>query len=1723
MDAFKLRDRIIEEYKHYVTSFIRIQDPRIARKVNDTINRGLLWPDPLIQINPFFEAGESINDLVQENILHPLCEKIFADKRKQPSKPLQLYRHQSEAIKAASVGANYILTTGTGSGKSLAYIIPIVNYVLRNTEHRGIKAIIVYPLNALANSQLGELDRFINEGFPDRKGPVRFARYTGQENDEQKNEIIANPPDILLTNYVMLELIMTRPKERKLINAASGLKFLVLDELHTYRGRQGADVALLVRRAREYFNAPDLQMVGTSATLAGPGSLASQKEEVASVASKLFGSPVKPEHVIGETLRRITPEEDIESEEFKNLLKQVIESDTPYPVSFNEFITDPRAIWLESKFGVTRSKERHLVRVKPRSIRGRSGVASELSAITELGKDESSRIIQDGLRSGNTCEPSPDTDKPPFAFRVHQFISPSETVFTTLEKPEDRNITLSGQYYAPGEGNKILMPLVFCRACGQEYYCVRKRPDNSENTVHFEPREVYDRISNPEEGVAGYLYFSDSSPWPEEYEEALRRIPEDWLENQGGVPKLPKSRRHWLPKVVRIDTSGKISSEGLPYAFMQAPFRFCPSCGVAYGTQQRSDYPKLASLGTEGRSTATTILTLSAIRELLRDKKLSREARKLLSFTDNRQDASLQAGHFNDFIEIGILRAALYYAVAANGDHGLTYDNLVDGVFKALDLPLEAYSIDTDVVFQAREDREIAFKNVLGYRIYSDLKRGWRVNTPNLEQCGLLRIEYRNLKEVCSLEDLWKNAHSSLVSASASSRERILLTFLDYMRRELAVRIGYLSKTDQERIKQRSSQYLRDPWALDEDEIPEFSRILFPTSRPKGEKSKTNRYVSARGGFGKFLRTASTFPDYHDKFTLDETDEIILQLLEILRKGGLVEQVTESRSSQKVKAYQLKAASMVWKMGDGNTPFRDPIRMPSAPDKETLPNGFFKNYYKNVAMHTLGFEAREHTAQVRSSVRELREEQFREGKLPILFCSPTMELGVDIAELNVVNMRNVPPNPANYAQRSGRAGRSGQPALVFTYCGKGRSHDQYFFARPELMVAGAVAPPQIDLSNEELIRAHLHSIWLTETGISLGASLKELLDLSGTEPSLELLGHIEDEISKPAASACTLSRADKVFHDIIPDLEKSHWYSEDWFNREIEHAAENFESATGRWKHLYRSALSQLKQQNSIIADASRSSKDKERARRLHREADKQLQLLTNDSDVYQSDFYSYRYFASEGFLPGYNFPRLPLSAYIPGRRHGHDEYLSRPRFLAISEFGPRAVIYHEGSKYEINRVIFMIEGKEPVTGSIKLCAHCGYLHQITDDVGPDLCEKCGKPLGLSMHNMFRMRNVSARRRDRISADEEERQRFGYELKTAIRFSDRGTGASFRTASIKKDDKILARLEYGPAATLWRINKGWKKRKKDTGPGFVLDTEKGRWEKQSALEGDPEDPMGPSTKRVIPYVEDTRNCLLFHPSKHLEISQFRSLQAALKNAILIEFQLEDNELSAEALPEWETPELILFYESSEGGAGVLCRLFEDPGAMSRIMKQALELCHFDPETGEDQLKSEFAEEECTRACYDCLMIYGNQKDHPFLDRHEIHDYLLELRNADVSISPGESTKEDHLKKLRNLCDSELEKEWLDLLTENNLHLPDKAQTLFEECGTRADFYYSKHNAVIFIDGPDHDKPAIAEKDRIKRECLENNGYIVLSFSYRNKSHWLDTCAGYSSVFGYGKT
>lgn len=1737
MNVFTLRRQLIDEYSDYIKSFIHIKDAKIAEKVSDELKAGFLWPDPLIQLNPSFEPGATIEDLVGAGTLHQECKKIFR-KGKSEKDPngtvLRLHRHQEEAIQAARAGNNYILTTGTGSGKSLAYIVPIVDHILRTGSGKGIRAVVIYPMNALANSQEGELQKFLCFGYPNKKGPVTFARYTGQENDEKRQQIIANPPDILLTNYVMLELLLTRPYERALISSAKDLRFLVLDELHTYRGRQGADVAMLVRRASQAFGSKRIQYVGTSATIAGPGTFEEQQAEVAKIATTIFGALVQPENIIGETVRRSTPERNLTDPAFLEALKKRVKDRSAKPPSkYSDFVNDPLSIWIENTFGiVTEPTTRRLVRATPMSITSDTGAAKKLSDITGVPLSDCVELIERQLLASYGSEPNPDTGFPVFAFRLHQFISRGDTIYSSIEREDTRYLTVHGQQYVPGNRDKILMPLVFCRSCGQEYYCVRSTIDKESRMRRYEQRELSDLADGDDEEFEGddtrpgFLFINSKDPWPEGGQDLLDRLPEDWLEEHRGNIRIKSNRHDWLPIPVRIGTNGIENETGTNAHFIWAPFRFCLSCGISFDFRQKSDFAKLTSLATEGRSTATTILGLSAIRYLRNDKTLRERAKKLLSFTDNRQDASLQAGHFNDFVETGLLRSALYKAIEKAGAEGLRYDDVVQNVFDALELPLEYYAADPDVRFRALDETKKALRSVLGYRLYRDLKRGWRITAPNLEQCGLLEIKYLSLEEVCEAQDLWQNRHPALASASAKTRTKIAKVLLDFMRRELAIKVEYLDQQRQEQIQQQSAQRLIAPWAIDENERMEHAAILYARPVRPGDYGG-NVFLSPRGGFGQYLRRSQTFPEYGQRLSLAETQDICLQLLEGLRAAGLTEIVSEPRSEDEVPGYQIPASALVWAVGDGTKPFFDPIRVPRFPETGGRTNPFFIHYYKSIASDGKGLEAREHTAQVQYEERIRREDSFREGKLPILFCSPTMELGVDIAELNAVNMRNVPPTPANYAQRSGRAGRSGQPALVFTYCSTFSSHDQYFFKRPDLMVAGVVKPPRLDLTNEDLIRSHIHAIWLAQTGIDLGKSLVEILNLDGEQPSLVFKDSVKDSLASVTAKNHASQRAGLILDSLREQLNIADWYTEKWLNEILTQAVLQLDHACDRWRDLYRAADRQREFQHRIITDHTRSQDDRARARRLRAEAESQINLLTEAHNAIESDFYSYRYFASEGFLPGYNFPRLPLSAFIPGRRQkkGRDEFLSRPRFLAVSEFGPRAIVYHEGSRFRINKVILPVsdpsEGADIVTSSVKQCHVCGYLHPISAGEGPDLCERCKTSLEIPLRDLFRLQNVATKRADKINSDEEERLRLGYEIRTGIRFIEHNGMLSCRVGKIQCGDNCIASLTYGHAATIWRVNLGWTRRADRNQHGFILDTERGYWaSNQQDTEDDAQDPLSNRTRRVIPYVEDRKNSLLLEPTEPLDHSVLISLQAALKNAIQIEFQLEESEIAAERLPSRDNPNLILFFEASEGGAGVLRRLIDDPNALNNVAKRALQLCHFDPQTGNDFRRAPRSKEDCEAACYDCLMNYGNQSDHQILDRQKIKTYLMKLAGAKMTASPISISRSEHLERLLRQCQSGLEKKWLQFLDKDVLRLPSHAQQFIQNCKTRPDFLYEASLVAIYIDGPHHEYPDRQERDEKQTSLMEDAGYTVIRF--KQYETWSEVIRKYPNVFGNSK-
>ena len=222
VQVFDVRDAVVDDYRDFTNASIQPLAEDVRAFLDELSADGVQWPDPWISLNPSFATGGTISDLIADGLLHPATAPIFRVKRHSTDvglTELTLHKHQTDAIRAARAGGSYVLTTGTGSGKSLGYIIPIVDAILRGHEapadqRAGVKAIIVYPMNALANSQLGELEKFLDYGMGTYDRKVTFRRYTGQETEDERREILDNAPDILLTNYVMLELVLTRPHER---------------------------------------------------------------------------------------------------------------------------------------------------------------------------------------------------------------------------------------------------------------------------------------------------------------------------------------------------------------------------------------------------------------------------------------------------------------------------------------------------------------------------------------------------------------------------------------------------------------------------------------------------------------------------------------------------------------------------------------------------------------------------------------------------------------------------------------------------------------------------------------------------------------------------------------------------------------------------------------------------------------------------------------------------------------------------------------------------------------------------------------------------------------------------------------------------------------------------------------------------------------------------------------------------------------------------------------------------------------------------------------------------------------------------------------------------------------------------------------------------------------------------------------------------------------------
>ncbi len=1158
--------------------------------------------------------------------------------------------------------------------------------------------------------------------------------------------------------------------------------------------------------------------------------------------------------------------------------------------------------------------------------------------------------------------------------------------------------------------------------------------------------------------------------------------------------------------------------------FQPQPFLLCLRCGAAYDRTERNDFRKLTRLSQTGRSTATTLVSGSAVVQLREDPKVTAEARKVLSFTDNRQDASLQAGHFNDFIQVALVRPALFKALSEAGK--LDHANITRVVFQALALDQKAYAKEPAQWGPGKARNEEAMQHLLEYRLYEDLRRGWRIVQPNLEQCGLLRVEYPGLTEMCVAEEPWKG-HPVLQQASPEIREKVVRSFLDHLRHEIAIDARVLNPEEHWELRRRVEQVLRDPWAFDEfDRLLESSLFLLPGSGPTVERRE--RSLSGHSRIARYMRNRRTWGLPSD-LSAQDGEKLILALVAALR-GQYLTQIPTSDGER--VGVQLMAASFEWRAGDGTPPRPDPVRTKRMRSErlekvEREANKFFARLYREAARQLAGVEGAAHTGQIPMPERQEREKRFGEGNLAALFCSPTMELGVDIRDLNVVHLRNIPPTPANYAQRSGRAGRGGQPALVMAFCSEGSPHDQYFFEKPDDMVAGAVAPARLDLGNQDLVEAHIHSVWLAATGIRLGRGMVDVLDLQ--KDGYPLNADIQSRwILPPAKLAEVTEECKRILDAGGEDLRRADWNTREWLDQTLRGAAEAFNHSFDRWRELYSAAERQRDEARRVVDNPTTNRRERADAERREEEAKRQIDLLLNRSgESTESDFYPYRYLASEGFLPGYNFPRLPIRAVVPVGERQH--VIQRPRFLALAEFGPRNVIYHEGRKYRMARCFLPTGGVEARLVRAKLCNSCGYFHD-GEQALVDRCDHCGVQLdgehSQYIASLFEMTAVRGNRVERITCDEEERVREGFHITTHYRFAPGTDGKTLqqRAAATGTDGNEMLRLAHAPRAVLWRVNHRWRRSDRS---GFTLDKKTGYWARRPNDDDHaPDAESNDLLTGVRPFVRDTRNLLLLQPvagdkdSKgQVDEAFLVSLAYALQRGIQMMFQVEEQEIVVEIIGEGQEKR-ILFWEASEAGTGVWPRLLGDPQALGKVATEALRVCHFDPKDG-----SNLAGDSCSYACYDCLLSYRNQLDHPLLNRHIIRDYLLSLSQSSTVHKTAERTYEEQFAWLEERRDknSSLEGEFLSLLYRTKRRLPDRAQYRpHPDIYAEADFHYDRERlpgACVFCDGPDHDQPERKARDEAERAKLLDLGYRVTVIRYGKPL--LDQIIAHADAFGPG--
>ena len=1664
-----LAQQLEQGLRDYIETTFPVSTPRFRDTFRDLINRPqALFKGPYISVKLPFRHSEN-----GSHLLRPL------------TLPQTPYLHQQRAFERLTHNCrSTVISTGTGSGKTECFLYPILRHCVQHPGP-GIKAIIIYPMNALASDQA---ERIAKAVYQDEalKSKITAGLYIGQYDEHPSAEMTRDriitdkqtmnehPPDILLTNYKMLDLLLIRSENYGLWarNDPETLKYMVVDELHTFDGAQGTDLACLIRRLKQRLGTPGghLCAVGTSATLGGRENTA----DLIDYAQTVFGEPFEPDAVISESL--LTPREFCDTGSDMNyhlpdpeLLNQldITQSAADYQQSlikawFGDQLDINNKGW-QHELGLLLKQHallRAVLTVLNGTSRSMTAISDELDRtfpeFRNYAPEHKSNLIYSFLalislarsrRNGKTI-----------AFLQVRLQLWQRELRRMVGSVENKPVIRFSDDLKPQEQEQHL-PIIHCRECGAMGWGGSKQRQDE----HVDPdrRTFYINFFNHHINTIFIFPLEESD------------------ENDhicGHCLHLMQNQR--LKSCPACGQDGRLipvhATHNLRTGEQNHSSHDCPYCG---GTE---------SLTIVGMRAASMISV--SIGQLFSSR--FNDDKKLLAFSDSVQDASHKAGFFSARTFRFNFRSAVQQ-----------YINQTHQPVRLSDLPRNVIEHYQHIWDQEKYIATFIAPDMTWMNEFNDLLENddLEADTKLIQDINR-RIEWEVLSEYgfnCRIGRTLEKTGSSVASPDKSMIQSVTDNLLDPLRNEFGP-LRELREPDLKLFLYGILAQLKTRGAFEFDLLHSYktrfgdSYVLNrnPVMPNFGTYSRLPRFLTTRAGY-RFDTLASgprqgntwyqqwvikCFQSYD--MTINSVMNDILSLtVQTLEVSGILKRETERGHPvwsllpevfwvhpQVIQlrcdtcGHQHSIAEHEYGIWKNAACLRYNCRGHYKIQKHG--DNYYRRFYASGDITRLFIK--EHTGLLGRTEREKLEKRFKGDsgeKKPwtpnALSCTPTLEMGIDIGDLSSLILCSVPPNASNYLQRIGRSGRRDGNSLNITVA-NGRAHDLYFYHEPDSMINGPVTPPGCYLNAPAVLERQLIAFtfdcWMHETGgaAQVPKQIKRVLNnLQKGDPLL----FPQNWLQFVHKNKETLLSG---FLGLFPDINKE----------TKEHLRQYFFGSDARKDALTRFHYELSELQNEVQVH-------REKIRQINRTIKKMQNNPAKDQN-YENDLAeleleksaltdivknirnnkTYNYLTDQGILPNYTFPEIGIilrSIIYRKQKTGKTQTLTfeyeRPAVSAIQELAPCNHFYAQGRKVNIEQVDIRLSKFE----EWRFCPNCPHMERTEHGDDKTTCPVCGSVNWSDegqKRTMLRMRQVYARTSDRDSRsrDESDVRQPQFYYKHMLVNTER---QYIQKAYQLDNDQVPFGFEYLSRADFREINFGVRSDQSEKvdiagqqfpRQGFSLCRECGyvqtsntpKHDRTCSYRNKPDArAMIRSSYLYREFSSEAIRILLPMTSFSDSSIKLHSFIAAFLLGLQEKFHGSIDHLSTatqdEPMPgNGIRKKYLILYDTVPGGTGYLKELLRAQTPLMEVFEKALAAmtsCSCNQIEGKD-------------GCYGCVYQYRNSYDMPNISRDTAVDMFSSIVNRKSTLTPVDDIGDI---SMNPVLESELEARFIERLQQTRIH------------------------------------------------------------------------------------